>query len=344
MYTDGACSGNPGPGGWAWAVPGGEWASGADPATTNQRMELTAALEAMRSVTGPIEIRSDSTYVVNCVKDRWYEGWRRRGWTNAKKQPVANQHLWKPFVELYLARRDEVTFSWVKGHSGDVMNDYVDRLAVAACLAQEGRHGDAPLPLDEAGPTDELPRGPGKAGPTSAATAGGGGRALPPGHGVLVCGHKPTDLGGYDGGAVADAVRAQLVERLRWLARAQDDLFVVTGLQLGADQLGAEAAVEAGVPFAAVLAFPHPDVLWPEPSRKRFAELAGRAAAVVTLETKPPATRPAAGQALRRRDDWLARNVAEAIVVWDGEEPLVGRRHAALVSALGADNVTQLRP
>lgn len=338
MYTDGACSGNPGPGGWAWAIPGGEWASGADPATTNQRMELTAALEAMRSVTGPVEVRSDSTYVVNCFRDRWYEGWLKRGWVNSKKTPIANQDLWKPLVELYLQRRHEVTFSWVKGHSGDVMNDYVDRLAVAACLSQQGRRGDAPLPLDEAGPVDELPRGP------QAGAAAGGGRALPPGHAVLVGGHKPTELGGYDGGAVADAVRDQLVERLRWLARAQDDLFVVTGLQLGAEQLGAEAAIEAGVPFVAVLPYPHPDVMWPERSRRRFAELAGRAASVVTLEHKAPATRAAAGQALRRRDDWLARNVAEAMVVWDGEEPLVGRRNAALVSALGADNVTQLRP
>lgn len=340
MYTDGACSGNPGPGGWAWAIPNGAWASGADPATTNQRMELTAALEAMRSVTGPIEVRSDSTYVVNSVRDRWYEGWLRRGWVNSKKQPVANQHLWKPFVELYLERRHEVTFSWVKGHSGDVMNDYVDRLAVAACLRQEARSGDAPVSLEEAGPVDELPRG----SQATAASAAGGGRALPPGHGVLVCGHKPTELGGYDGGPVADSVRDRLVERLRWLARAQDDLFVVTGLQLGAEQLGAEAAVEAGVAFVAVLAYPHPDVMWPQRSRARFAELTGLAASVLTLEHTAPATRPAAGQALRRRDDWLARSAAEAIVVWDGEEPLVGRRHAALVAALGADNVTQLRP
>jgi|SRR5581483_1907862 len=143
VYTDGACSGNPGPGGWAWAVPGGRYASGADPRTTNQRMEITAVLEALRALAdgGPIEVVSDSTYVVNCFRDRWYEGWQRRGWTNSQRKPVANRDLWEPLVELVLARGD-VTFRWVKGHGGDAMNDLVDRLAVEASLSQTARAGD----------------------------------------------------------------------------------------------------------------------------------------------------------------------------------------------------------
>ena len=76
VYTDGACSGNPGPGGWAWAVEGGAFASGAVPHTTNQRMEITAALEALRALADPLEVVSDSTYVVNCFKQRWHDGWR----------------------------------------------------------------------------------------------------------------------------------------------------------------------------------------------------------------------------------------------------------------------------
>ena len=81
MYTDGACSGNPGPGGWAWAVvDGGPFASGAEPHTTNQRMEITAALEAVPVASdGPLEVVSDSTYVVNCFRDRWWEGWISEG-------------------------------------------------------------------------------------------------------------------------------------------------------------------------------------------------------------------------------------------------------------------------
>ncbi len=140
-YTDGACSGNPGPGGWAWAVDGGPYASGAEPRTTNQRMEIAAALEAVRAFDGPLRIVSDSTYVVNCFRDRWWEGWLRRGWVNSAKKPVANRDLWEPLIELVNARGD-VTFSWVKGHSGDRMNDLVDRLAVEASLTQTARTGD----------------------------------------------------------------------------------------------------------------------------------------------------------------------------------------------------------
>jgi ribonuclease HI len=121
-------------------VPAGEFASGAAAHTTNQRMEITAAYEAMRALTGPLEVVSDSTYVVNCFRDRWWEGWLRRGWTNSQRKPVANRDLWEPMIELY-RERDDVVFSWVKGHSGDAMNDLVDKLAVEAALLQVGRRG-----------------------------------------------------------------------------------------------------------------------------------------------------------------------------------------------------------
>lgn len=141
IYTDGACSGNPGPGGWAWAVaPDGQpSASGGEPATTNQRMEVYAVLDALRTHASladehgapmPIEIVSDSTYVVNCFRDAWWRKWERNGWRNAKKQPVANVDLWKPLIEVVNA--GDVSFRWVKGHSGDRMNDLVDQLAVDA--------------------------------------------------------------------------------------------------------------------------------------------------------------------------------------------------------------------
>lgn len=141
IYTDGACSGNPGPGGWAWAIEDGKYKSGADPATTNQRMELMAVLDALRSIDGPVEIVSDSTYVVNCFRDKWYAGWLKRGWVNSKKQPVANRDIWEPLIENVLARKD-VKFRWVKGHSGDPMNDLVDRLAVEAGQRGAGTSGE----------------------------------------------------------------------------------------------------------------------------------------------------------------------------------------------------------
>ncbi len=135
IYTDGACSGNPGPGGWAWAVaPDGDpWASGGDSHTTNQRMELMAAIEAVAAFPHetPITICSDSTYVVNCFRDSWWKGWQARGWRNSQRQPVANRDLWEPLVET-VNERGNVEFIWVKGHSGDLMNDLVDQRAVAA--------------------------------------------------------------------------------------------------------------------------------------------------------------------------------------------------------------------
>lgn len=135
IYTDGACSGNPGPGGWAWAVaPTGEINdSGGEARSTNQRMEIMAAYQAVIHFEDDpriIRIVADSTYVVKCFNDGWWRGWHKRGWKNSQRQPVANRDLWEPFIELVI-NRGRVEFEWVKGHSGNRMNDYVDALAVA---------------------------------------------------------------------------------------------------------------------------------------------------------------------------------------------------------------------
>jgi ribonuclease HI len=141
IHTDGACRGNPGPGGWAWASGPNEFASGAEAHTTNQRMEIVAVIEALREhPDGPLEIVSDSTYVVKCFHDKWYAGWRRRNWKNSKGQNVANRDLWEVLLALVLEGDRDVTFSWVKGHSGDRMNDFVDELATQAADAQRGQH------------------------------------------------------------------------------------------------------------------------------------------------------------------------------------------------------------
>ena len=109
----------------------GRQASGGHPATTNQRMEVQAALEAIRALDdSPLVVVSDSTYVVNCFRDAWWRGWQSRGWLTSQKKPVVSRDLWEPLVELVNDRGD-VTFRWVKGHSGDTMNDVVDGLAVA---------------------------------------------------------------------------------------------------------------------------------------------------------------------------------------------------------------------
>ena len=134
VYTDGACLGNPGPGGWAWAVPGGRFASGAAAQTTNQRMEITAAAEAVGHLDGPLRVISDSTYVVNCFRNGWWKGWLARGWVTSARKPVVSRDLWEPLITL-VNERGDVTFRWVKGHSGDEMNDLVDALAVAQSRA-----------------------------------------------------------------------------------------------------------------------------------------------------------------------------------------------------------------
>lgn len=169
VYTDGACSGNPGPGGWAWAIREGAQASGGHQRTTNQRMELTAALEAVRANPGALLVMSDSTYVVNCFRDNWWKGWLARGWVNSQKKPVANRDLWEPLIDA-VRNRGDVSFQWVKGHSGDEMNDLVDRLAVAAAIPFGG-DGTQPGAPAAAAPEKAAPA------PASEATPKGRARA-----------------------------------------------------------------------------------------------------------------------------------------------------------------------
>jgi ribonuclease HI len=349
VYTDGACLGNPGPGGWAWAVPEGPYASGFAAHTTNQRMEITAAYEAVRAIAGPLEVRSDSTYVVNCFRQGWWKGWLQRDWRNAKKEPVANRDLWEPFVELVRGRGD-VEFSWVKGHSGDLMNDAVDLLATRAAATQEAESGAVvdPAALALRGRGGTITRGTattheaeataGSGTRVTAATARpGAGGAPVAGHGVAVSGHRPPELGGYDENPTAAAVRRHLGEILAAKATLAPDLVVLTGLGLGAEQLAAEAAVDAGLPYVAVLPFPDPDAVWPAGSRERFRTLLAGARDVVVLQRDAPKTKQLAGQAAARRDAWLARHAAEAIVVWNREEPWLARLVRSYQDHLGDD-------
>ncbi len=127
VYTDGACSGNPGPGGWAWASSPDHAASGGDPATTNNRMELMAVLRAIDDNPGrPLVVVMDSTYVKDGLQ-RWSVNWIRNGWKTKGGQPVKNRDLWE---RLHLAaQRHSIQWNWVKGHSGDPDNERVDVLA-----------------------------------------------------------------------------------------------------------------------------------------------------------------------------------------------------------------------
>ncbi|MDQ1395650.1 MAG: ribonuclease [Acidimicrobiaceae bacterium] len=353
-YTDGACLGNPGPGGWAWAVPDGPFASGPEPATTNQRMEIRAALEAVRANEGPLTIVSDSTYVCNCFRDRWWEKWVANGWKNAAKKDVANRDLWEQLVDAVQAAPGRVRFEWVKGHAGDVMNDLVDRLAVDAARSQAGRTGvgqpEGLGPADSPGfaggsrSASGSGSASGSASASAAAARGGSGPPPPEGHRLVVAGLRPPGLGGYGDNPVAGGVRSRLAVILEAKLRLEPDLVVLTGLGLGAEQLGAEAAADAGAPYVAVLPFPEPDAQWPNESRERFAKLLAGAAGAIVLQSVVPENRQRAGAALARRDAWLARHGHEAVVVWDLEDHLIGRLVRSLQDHMGETEVWVVEP
>ena len=131
VYTDGACSGNPGPGGWGAVLISGPHRKeicGGDPQTTNNRMELAAAIAALDALKRPsrVDLHSDSEYLRNGIS-LWIEGWKRNGWRTAAKQPVKNVELWQ---RLDAARqRHEVNWHWVRGHAGHTENERADELA-----------------------------------------------------------------------------------------------------------------------------------------------------------------------------------------------------------------------
>ena len=131
LFTDGACLGNPGPGGWAYILRSDDSeveCSGGETKTTNQRMEVTAVLRALESLEKPskVEIFADSQYVTKGLTE-WMDGWIAKGWKNAAKKPVANQDLWQPLAEL--RNMHELSTYWIKGHAGHPENERCDTLA-----------------------------------------------------------------------------------------------------------------------------------------------------------------------------------------------------------------------
>ena len=140
IYTDGACSGNPGPGGWAAiliAYGVEKEISGASPATTNNRMELTAAIMGLRQLKGPcrLNLYSDSAYLINAFLQGWLSSWKRNGWKNSAKQPVSNKDLWEELDKMSEIHR--ITWCKVKGHSDNAYNNRCDAMAVSAMRAQK---------------------------------------------------------------------------------------------------------------------------------------------------------------------------------------------------------------
>ena len=134
LYTDGACSGNPGPGGWGAILCYGEHElslSGGEAHTTNNRMELTAVIEGLKKLKEPciVELYSDSKYVIDALSKGWAWGWKKKGWVKSDKKPALNPDLWD--VLLALVQTHEVHYHWVKGHADNTYNNRCDAMAVA---------------------------------------------------------------------------------------------------------------------------------------------------------------------------------------------------------------------
>lgn len=132
LYTDGACSGNPGKGGWGAVLIYGaleKQMSGVEEETTNNRMELTAVIEGLKALKEPceVDVYSDSAYVVNAFNNDWITSWQKNNWKNAQKKPVANKELWEDLI--HLTQMHKVVFLKVKGHAGDKYNEICDTLA-----------------------------------------------------------------------------------------------------------------------------------------------------------------------------------------------------------------------
>ncbi|RJF85406.1 ribonuclease HI [Sphingomonas cavernae] len=141
IATDGACKGNPGPGGWGAVLRMGgreKELSGGEPLTTNNRMELMAAIRALQALKRPcrVTLSTDSVYVKDGIT-KWIHGWLKNGWRTASRQPVKNAELWQELLEA--VRPHRIEWKWVKGHAGDPDNERADRLASAAAEAARGR-------------------------------------------------------------------------------------------------------------------------------------------------------------------------------------------------------------
>lgn len=295
VYTDGACKGNPGPGGWAWVVSDGPAAhagsngSGGAEQTTNQRMELEAVLRAVEAIEGPLRIHSDSTYVVNCFNDRWYEGWLKRGWKNSQKKPVANKDLWEPLIERYLERSEDIEFIWVKGHAGNEWNERADELAVAAAESIVEAAALAAKTAGAPGTTQTVAPQPTAPWPTT--------RAL----WITGCAQPGRDQ----------------LDELERVVNGLDPVndVVISGLRRGVELTAAELARSRRVEIGVVLPFADPASGWPQDERDRFDAAVAAANYVVELEGNPAAP----GAAVAARNDWVLEHVIGVVAVADSD-------------------------
>ena len=161
IYTDGACSGNPGVGGWGVVITLGDFFkefSGAEPQTTNNRMELMAVIMGLKALSKPCEVNvySDSAYVVNAFNEGWLSSWQKRGWRNANDEKVKNKEMWQELVAL--TQKHTVTFIKVKGHADNDLNNRCDYLATTAIKDYIAQHPELNDKADEGDKNKSKPK------------------------------------------------------------------------------------------------------------------------------------------------------------------------------------------
>jgi uncharacterized phage-like protein YoqJ len=164
------------------------------------------------------------------------------------------------------------------------------------------------------------------------------------GYPLVVFGHRPPELGGYEDNPLQRSIRRRLQDGFRAKAELHDDLMIVSGMALGVEMIAAEAAALAGVPYTVVLAYPDFDAPWPDLTRRRFDHIVDGAARVVTLQKHQPKSRQQFAPAFARRDAWLRKNAAEAVMVWDGSDAALGKLYRSLVDAVGEEEVWVIDP
>lgn len=318
VYTDGACSGNPGPGGWGWASSRDHYGSGADPSTTNNKMELMAVLKAIEANPGPLVVVMDSTYVKDGL-EKWSKNWVRNGWQTKDKKPVKNREIWEPLVALRDKRGSELSFEWVKGHSGHPLNDFVDELAVAqrdkarGAEKGSGSAGTKLADMDPAQQREERRKRDSR---------------IPDGHLLVVVGMAEV---------TSDSVLRKLRDLIAGYRDIYEDLVVVTGLRPGAEQLGAKAAIAADVPYVALVSFPGQERNFAPEVKAQYLDLVDRASSVVNFERKVPTNKDEFVKAMRRRDSWLVNAADQGVLVWDESDNRFDRLFSDLDKRLGAE-------
>lgn len=260
-------------------------------------MELTAAREAVATHPGPVEVVSDSKYVVSAFNEGWIEGWLRRGWKNSKKEPVANKDLWQPFVEE-VAEHGAVRFAWVKGHAGDPMNEEADRLATEAAATVGANASTAAATAPATAASTPARRDDPRA---------------PAGFRYAVTGTRHLDA------RALGAARAQLAKILPAQQEFHPDLVVLLGLRPGPEAMAAEVALEAGLTVVAVLPWPDPQTTLRSADREAFGRLLARVDETIVLERSQPTDADGRAQALARRDSWLAGVADGALLVRQGD-------------------------